>query len=390
VCPSEHADASCRPSLRVLYASTNISHPFTVGRVEMMEREGIEVECIGYERGDPPVRPAEQYDVLGHLRKGAYLSRVPSILRDVLALRRAIRRNDLIYVNGADMALVVHVAGMLLGRPVVRDVPDIERVLVMPGLKSRPLRRLDKLLEGRCKLLVLTSPAAETYYRDWIHVRTPVFVLENKVEPNVAEAWRRSLDELGSCSASQDAPVVDRPLRVGWFAQLRDQWSLDLVEHLATDFSERFEIVMAGIVGPRIHGFDQFLARNPTVRYLGPFRQIEDLPQLYSSVDISVACVLPELPTSLALSNRFYTSCYFGTPLIVRADTAAGDKVRHHDVGLVLRSSSPRDAAAELASTPLADWLRWKANMQALAPDVYCHTWESPELAERLRALRAV
>lgn len=373
---------------KVLYATTSIFHPFTAGRVEMMKSEGIEVETVGYVRGNPSGRvlPTSRFTVLGSIRSQAYYRRVPLMLRHVFGLRRAIRRNDVVVVNGGDLTLIVHLAVLLLDRPVVRDVPDIEKILVQEGLTSRFFRKLDKLIEGRCKMLILTSAAAETYYRDWLRVDTPVLVVENKVERKVADVWQNSFAN-GARAQVRSTPLADRPLRVGWFAQIRDQWSLDFVEHLSRKFGDRFQVVIAGFVGLSIRGFDEFLERNPAIEYLGPFRQIEDLPQLYSRVDMSLATVLPELPTSLALSCRYFTSCMLGTPLIVRAGTYAGDRVRQNEAGMVLQSLEPDDAAAELAAISASDWLDWQAAVAALPPEEYIYSHEGRELAKSLREL---
>ncbi len=376
-------------TLKLLVLSNRLWHPSTVRLVEMLTSQGIEVETMGYLRGHPPVRsPAGQHTDLGSVRNSSYYRRIPSMARNSLRIRRAIGRNELVLVDGADVASVAHIAGYRLSKPVVRYVADIERLAVLPGLRARAVRKIDRLIEARCRLLLLTSPDAAFYYRDWLKLDVPVFVLENRVEQSRADAWQRwSADAPDEPKDDKDAPPPARPIRIGWFAQIRDRWSLELIEHLCREFGSKFEVVIAGFVASNIRDFEHFLERNPTVEYLGPFSQVDDLPRLHSRVDMSLAAVSPELPTSVAVSNRYHDSCMLGTPLVVRGGTTVGKRVAKHQIGIVLNQIDPRHAAAELAVIAPDDVLAWRTNMQKLPPEFYLHRDAPAGLAAALRAI---
>jgi len=170
---------------------------------------------------------------------------------------------------------------------------------------------------------------------------------------------------------------------------IRDPWSLQFLECLSLSSKEGFEIVLAGAVSPKVRGFDRFLARNPGIEYRGAYGYPDDVPELYGSVDMMLACYSPAIPYGWSRSCRYYESCLFQRPLIVRAGTGDADEVDRHQIGLVLSESRPDDAARELGAVTADDWVRWRTNMARLPRHVYSHNGEADELIAALNGLLA-
>ncbi len=369
---------------RILYLSGNLSHPMNTRRVGMLRDAGFEIEAAGFDRSKYGTDTSvDRFKTLGHIEDGSYFKRLSRFLASLPRMRRAIRRNDLVYVVAPDMAGVALLARLAIRKPVVLEVPDLLMVLGAPGLIGWTRRRIDRFVVGRCRLLVLTASEYQTYYRGWLGATTPSLVFENKPDAALASAWRELPKQ------NPGVPLQDRPMRVGWFAGIRDQWSMELIEHAVTAFGDKFEFVIAGLVTSRIEGFDEFLSRNGAVEYRGVFQRPDDLPRLYSDVDMALACYDPTFPNGLSRSYRSYDACAFRTPVIARADTGDALWVQHHQVGKVLHSSEASDAADELAGITSADWLRWRDSLEALQPQVYTFTDEPDRLAAALRDLLA-
>ncbi len=367
---------------RILYLSSHLSHPMNARRIGMLRDLGFEIEAAGFDRSKYGTDTSvDRFTTLGRLEDGAYWQRTTRFLASLPAIRRAIQRNDLAYVMAPDMAGVVLLARLATGKPVVLEVPDVPMMLGAPGMAGWLRRRVDQFIVGRFRLLVLTASEYQTYYRDWLGANTPSLVIENKPDAALAAGWRELPKQ------NPGVPLQDRPMRVGCFAGIRDRWSMELIEHAVTAFGDRFEFVIAGPVSSDFEGFDEFLARNPAVEYLGVFRRPDDLSGLYSDVDMSLACYDPAFPGGLSRSYRYYDSCAFKTPVIARADTGDALWVQHHQVGKVLHSSEASDAADELAGITSADWLRWRDSLEALQPQVYTFTDEPDRLAAALQEL---
>jgi len=379
---------------RVLYVSTRISLTLSANRYVMLKRQGFDVEVTGWERlgyerpVDTSRLPSGQFSVLGAIRDRSVLGRCLTLLRSLPRLRRLLRRSDLVVVNGGpEIALTVMLAGLLLRRPLVRDVSDVHPVGVGKGLKARLFRMAEKAVAARCRLLVLTSGEYERYIRDWLKADPPVIVVENKLDPELALAWRNLSANAQGVSQQRRDPGIDQPLRVGWFGLIRDRWCLELVEHLVQTSGGMIEFVLAGEVDPGLPGFPEFVERNPAVEYLGIFSHPGDMPGLYAQVDMSLACYSPRDPFGWSLSCRYYDSCAFRTPLICRAGTGDAPRVERHGLGIVLRSDRPEDAAEEFGTVTVDDLARWRAAMDALEPAAYAYTGEVETLAGCLKLL---
>lgn len=368
---------------RILCILPLMTHPTIATRIDMMRERGFQVEPVTYERdffhGRAPDFPVTS---LGRIRNGHYLRRIPALVQAMRKIRPIMRRSDLVYVIGTDLAFAAYFAGLGLDKPMALEVLDIRNIQVVGGLKGRIVRVIDKFIVERCRLLVLVSAEYHRYFHDRLWVSKPGLLIEAKVE--------RSRTVVGRGDESRkrrELPLVDRPLRIGYFSVVRDQWSLDFLERLIGEAEGKFQAVIAGAVSPGIRRFDQFLARNPEIEYRGEYNYPDDLPALYGSVDMSLACYPPVVPDCWSRSSRFYESAFYGRPLIVRAGTGDAAEVAQRQVGLVVKHSSPDDAAKEACAITADDWARWRANMDSLPSHVYRHTTEAEELDLALRGI---
>lgn len=356
-------------------------------RIAMLREAGCTVEAAAFARDDRagsgqspdcPVTP------LGRLRQGRYAARIPRLLRAARKTRALIRRNDAVYAFGPDLALLALLAGAGMKRPVILEVADVVHVQVAGGWAGRAVRGVERLTAERCALLVLTTAGYLPYYRDWLGTTTPDLIIENKVDAAFAETVRDA--------EAADTPA-DGPLRIGWFGTLQDDWPLRVLQALTAAAPERFRAVIAGVPtwlgeGAAARGtLSRRIGENPHIEYRGPYRYPDDLPALYGSVDLTMACYSPEVPDGWSQSNRFYEACLFRTPLIVRDGCADVPPVREHDVGLALSETDPDEAVARILDTPAEQWARWRANMASLPPRVYAAIDEPERLRRALAEL---
>ena len=345
-------------------------------RVDMHREAGFRVEAVAFERdhlgGRLPDCPVES---LGPLLRGRLVRRVPRLLRSVRKVRAAIRRNDVVHAFSPDMALLALISGIGLGRPVAVEVADIREAQTAKGLRGRVVRTLDRFTLQHSQLLIVTSADYFRYYRDWLGVKTPGLVLENKLSASFCNEVR--------ANGSPELPgraLKDRPLRVGWFGRLRDEWSLRTVGALTRLPQSQFSVVIAGSLSPPVRDLPRLAAGNPRIEYLGPYSHPGDLPSLFGGIDMVMACYPPEAPSGWSRSNRYYDACLFRKPLIVRAGCADADETQRHDIGLVIEDESPEAAAAAIRRITPEDLDRWHANMRALPPSVYANNGDTEAL----------
>ncbi|MBM4052684.1 MAG: glycosyltransferase family 4 protein [Planctomycetes bacterium] len=374
-------------SLRMLSLLPVLGHPRDSKRISMLQSEGFEVRAAAFERdyhtGRLPTCPIER---LGRISHGRYLSRLGRMMCALPRLRRLIRRSDACYASGPDMALMGLIAGLGLGKPMVLEVGDLRRIQVSPGMSGKVMRLVDRWIINRCALLVSTASGfAHGYYRDRLHSRTPVLLIENKLD----HAASRALRELPPAPPPRAGGAK---IRIGWFGVLRCPWSLDVLRHLVQRHGERFEVIIAGhVLDPA--NLAEVAANTPGMSYVGEYRSPDDLPSLYGSVDM-VWTVYPGPEVTdpawrwallVSRSNRFYESCFFGRPIITMADSGDGEEVARREIGLCLDSQDLDSIASTLSRIDTAQLQSWFEALRRLPESAHSATFESLELARTIR-----
>ncbi len=335
-------------------------------RIDMLRRVGLQVEALGFERkhylGSRPNCP---FAKLGNISNGRYAARIGKLMSAIPKTRGAMQRNDVIYAFSADMALLSLISGAGLRMPVIVEMADIREIQVAGGLIGCVVRGIDKLTTRACRLLVLTTDSYLSYYRNWLEIETPSVIIENKVD-----GWFSAAVRAKRAYPLSGRPLVDRPLRIGWFGYLRDEWSLRVL-HLLTRSTDQFSAILAGSQSEPCRRLIDELGEMPNSEILGPYDHPADLSALYGRVDMAMACYPPEAPHGWSRSNRYYDACLFQRPIIVRGGCGDADRVRQLDIGLTIVSSEIEGAAAEICDIEAATWDRWRASMVALPPEEY-------------------
>jgi succinoglycan biosynthesis protein ExoL len=374
---------------RVVSLLPLIGHPRDSKRISMLQRAGCPVEALAFERdyhqGRLPTCPVTS---LGRIPHGQYLRRAFRLLAAQPTIRRALRRADVAYASGGDMALAAIVAGIGLGRPIALEVGDIRSVQIASGWKGRLFRALDRFIARRIRLLVVTAPGfVDGYYRARLHQDVPSLVIENKLDEEVmpVHAPREPKAALRRPDGSR------RPIRIGYFGVLRCDWSWRLLESLALRYPQEVEIVAAGFpMSPA--DLPERAKRIANMKYLGEYRSPQDLPAMYAQVDMVWLCYPdpglrdPEWRWAQAVcrSNRFYESCYFRTPTIALEGGADGQEIARLGIGLVSNDSSDEAVIQAIRAVTDEDLLGWQRNLEALPRGVFVYTDEAERLGGAL------
>ena len=287
--------------LQILCILPSIKHAHFARRIAMMQQAGFEVEVVGFERdGHAGGSPDCRVESLGHITYSKLnwrhlMTRIIRMMPFFSKIRAAIRRNDIVYAFSQELAFMAMTAGIGLRKPTVVEVIDISELQTSSGMRGKIIRAIDKRVTAACKLLVVTSPHYYIYYRDWLKLKIAGLVIENKVDTSFVA---------NNIEATELTAPASRPLRIGYFGILRDEWSLQLIELLSRSAPEMFDFVLAGVPGRFIDDLSQRVARIPNVEYRGSYSHPDDLPALFSLVDMVLACYSPEIPLGWSQSDR--------------------------------------------------------------------------------------
>ena len=357
-------------------------------RLDMLRAAGFAVEVVAFARDYDAGRAANlPVEVVGHLRNVRYLGRIGALLKAVPTVRRAIRRNQLVYAFNSDIGALAVLASRGTGAQVAVEIADIVPAQLAHGV-GHAVRLLERVALRRAGLLVLTTGGYLPHYRRRLKVCTPAIVVENKLDAAYAAAIRPA-----AAPPPATAPR-DRPLRIGWFGVLREPWSLKALDALTRQAPERFRAVLAGSFDNRLtelgidaESFERVIG-NPAIQYLGGYTSPEDLAGLYAQVDMVMDCYRTTPPHAWSQTNKYYEACLFAKPLIARAGTHDAEQIARRGLGLVVTAATPEGAASEVAAVTAEDWLAWRANLAALPRASYALVDEVAALREALTALR--
>jgi succinoglycan biosynthesis protein ExoL len=362
-----------------------IGQPRFWKRIEKLPIENEEVCACSFERayfqsrGCYPI----QARTLGVLGRGS-ISNLWTLFTSIFKLRRYINSAELVYCFSSLQLLLILIAGVgkRKGLTLVCEIADIEPRLYGGGLKGAILRSIEsKVLRSADHIVCTASGFMTQFYEPRLKVTTPWTVVENKLPADLLEEGQR-------CNPHADR--VGGPIRIGWFGLIRCEVTLQMLLALKRMTSERFELVVRGTY----HRIDQKLIDEleaVTVNCPKGFHWPGDLPSIYGSVDLVVAAFPwqeePARSWQLARTNRFYESCFFGKPMIVRSYSSDARVVQHHNIGLSVDLSDVNVAARKLSNITWEQISAWRSNLKELNPETYTDFGEHEKLRTKLSCL---
>lgn len=354
----------------VLMVQQVLRHPRYDKRAEMMNRGGLAVRRLGFER--PGGLSDGQWHSIGRIADASYRKRLPAYARAIMKIRRAAVECDIVYGFGLDIGLLVCLATMGIrgGRPQrVAEIGDIRGWLSRPGPMGTAARALERLLLLLIDVVVVTSPEYLTqhYLRRYrlLAERVQFTLIENKV----SSSW-----DIFPTAHTIDERLLDGPLRVGWFGVLRCS---DTLQSLRAAAARGVHVIVAGRWADLDGVSDPYeeVIGSGRFSYLGPYSVPDDLKGLYTMVHL----VWASYPTSgafatsagLARTNRYYEAGAFGIPMVGAYGTAVGNLIEELQVGMVLDTTQPANAGAALANVSISALLTWRSNLLALRKELF-------------------
>jgi succinoglycan biosynthesis protein ExoL len=323
-------------------------------------------------------RDVESLGMVAHRR---YLARVPKLLRAAGKVRRAAREADVLYCFGPDMLLLAQLAVRgLRRRPLlVYEVGDVREVFVGDGPRAWAARALERRALRGLSMLVVTSDA---YLRGYYYPlqglqEVPYTIIEPKVDPT----------ELPETPAPDWKPWDGR-LRIVYYGWMCCARSWETLRRLAREGGDRVEIRLRGILWADLAGIGEEVERLPNVHYEGPFRNPEELPQLFEGMDLAWVAHCDLLPNVLwARSSRFFNAGFFWKPMVAQRRTEDGARVEAADLGPVLELTDPEDSVRRLLAITPDDMTRWRESLRRTPRTTFAFSTEHARLLEAFRAL---
>ncbi|MBQ4824491.1 hypothetical protein J4729_07995 [Leisingera sp. HS039] len=287
---------------------------------------------------------------LGETRDNAYGQRLVSIFQGagIAVRKRALLETcDAIYARNLDMLATAARARKKLGLdvPLIYECLDVHHRLTGHKPVARILRQFEKSLLKQCALVVISSPRFETeHFAKYYPGAYQAFLLENLMIEGDDFPARPETEEIES--------GPDRPLRIGWFGNLRCRRSLDLLIGLARRFPDRVTVDLRGYPAPGVlSNLEAEISPYKNISFGGAYSAPGDLSEMYAGVDLVWAGDWYEDGGNSLwlLPNRIYEGGYFATPSLAPAGTETARWLHEHGSGILLAPPVETALEAEIA-----------------------------------------
>lgn len=327
------------PEATVAYFGPDRSDPAVRRRMVQWRHAGFAICAFAFSRST--TAPPEPDCVnLGRVQAQSRGGRVVALLVACLRLfaeRGRLAGSRLVIARNLDNLFLALIARLLVGGrpPVVYEVLDINPSCTALGLRGALYRLTERTLLHFVDLLVVSSPHfVSEYFEKQLDYRGGWQLFENKVPKYLGNL------AVGERGESPRTAGAARRWRVGWFGYLDDERSWQSLRLLASSLPDCVEIVVRGVPYTNFDArrFLADLVELPNVLYGGGFRNPEDLPQIYGSVDLVWAIDCNDLAhnSKWLLTNSLYEAGFFGVPVLALRGTAVGEYVGVRGIGWCL------------------------------------------------------
>jgi hypothetical protein len=330
---------------RFAYFAHDLLDPAVHRRIRMLVLGGAAVTPIGFRRGDVAPRAVAGLAPidLGRTTDGMLAKRVLSVARTLAKLgqiKAHVRGADVVLARNLEM-LAIAVRARKLYAPnalLVYECLDVHRMLLSNGVHGGIIRWIESKLWRDVDLLLTSSPAFVRNYFEPRGFAAPIKLVENKV----LLTGRRDDHRIVSRSPGP-------PWRIGWFGAIRCRKSLEILSSLVRTADGALEVIIRGRPSDATFpDFDTVIANRPRIRFAGPYRNPDDLAEIYSDVHFSWAIDYYESGqnSTWLLPNRIYEGSLFGAVPIGLAEVETGNWLTNRGIGVVLDGPPEQQLAA--------------------------------------------
>ena len=300
-----------------------LSQPRCIKRVKAFYDDGFECHVYGYDRGkyDINVYP-EGVKVfnLGIVRDREYFHKIIKTIKNIWNITRQYKQNHVIYYAfGFLQAMLLR----LLGRRYIYEISDI--LYAYPRFRY-VLPLIKKIDKGLIRKSFITTMTSGGFYKFYGLKESNIIILPNKVSTilnrEAVQPIRQPLDHLsfGFVGSIRYATVFR-------FAEV--------IGHYYPQHSFHFW----GGTNPNLQSLLNKEYRN--VFWHGLFKNPSDLPSIYQSIDVVVACYeTKSLNERLAEPNKLYEALFFCKPIIVSDGIYLSERVKELKCGFCIDAST--------------------------------------------------
>lgn len=313
---------------RIVFLAGALSQPRIIRRIEGLSKAGFECKVYGYDTGvysENKINPHIDTIVLGKVNNGKdHISKLRNMISSVKeVINKEKDENTIFYAFGFKFAINLFLRKV----PYIYEISDIlygysKFRRIIPLFKF-----IDKCIIRKSKLTVMTSDG----FREWFGFspNKKIHILPNRVNQYYLGKRPKPKTDFNSDH-----------LVFGFIGAPR---SIETVGVFAKVIGEKFpqhDFVFYG-ENSNTPKFKDLLSHYNNVKFMGSFKNPEDLEKIYGEVDIIVSAYdNRELNEQILDANKLYESLFFCRPIIMSEKTFSSKQVAKYKNGYIINPTS--------------------------------------------------
>lgn len=302
----------------------------TISRIRELEAHGLTVNAYGFLR-QGEMKQALPVTILGQFSNTlGYHKRVAIYYKGLKELfRRPQQPDTLWYYLGLDVAMFAR--WMNPNKRYVYEECDLTQTYVGNSIVGGVLERIDKWVIRCAQLTLMTSEGFIDFHYHGDTPPAPIALAPNFLTQGIKQVAEVKLDRA----------FDPEKIRFAFVGGMRYDSLLSVAKIITSRFPQH-EFHFYGYIAPK---YDEAqLPKGDNVFYHGRFSNPDDLPTIYSRVDVLLATYdTDEENVKYAEPNKIYEAIYFRKPIIVSRDTFLERKSERLGIGFGVDARSEQD-----------------------------------------------
>lgn len=319
---------------KIVLITDSLADPRIAKRYNSLQSKGYCTELFVFSRNKKFRNDNDiPYRVIGDISNLSYFKRLQVLYRGVKTVvkKYSSEKDAVFYIFGLQIALIYKFIGT---NPYIYEEADLVHTYIKISLGRKLFEYLDKMIITKSILSIFTSEGFIQYH---FKITTPkntnYLILPNRLSPKIKSFQSK---EKSHCYNPEK-------INFGFVGGVRFESTIFFIEHVVKNYPQhRFHIF--GIVDAKYKERIQELNKFDNLLYHGTFKNPDDLPQIYSSIDYVLSTYDNRfVNVRYAEPNKLYESIYFRVPIIVSENTFLANQIKKLNSGLAVNALNHKE-----------------------------------------------
>lgn len=341
---------------KVIFILSSISQPRCIKRIQGFLANNIDLQIYGFDRGrqniNASIKEQEIHILVKQSQGKNYIKRLFQAHKAIRGVKKIHENKEVLYYSfGFLPTLLLKLSGI---KYYVYEISDIFYGYKKFSYFRWAFKIVDKILIKKSTLTVMTSEGFSYYLFKDNPPKNIVF------QPNKMDHSFTNKKILAPRNDFREKIIFSfigsfrSPRTIFRFARIIGEKYSNYEFHFYGDSQLTGEVI-------------DLAKKFNNIKYFGPFKNPEQLSNIYSKIDILIACYdNQELNERILEPNKFYEALYFRKPIIVSEKTFLAERVKHFGCGFTINALNDESIVTFINSIDIKNLNKIKTNIKKI------------------------